>query len=229
MNRDETTSIWLDDDRIKFFADRTLEVARIRAAAEPSDDESDKEDLASYAGEVVSLRKKLLALMAQLEDAKAAQALVLERAANLVSGCHWGEYWQLNGEAVEPSHIAEAIRALADPSGVEALAALRDQVARSANGIEGFQELARENMRQWGVATSRAERAEAEAADLRARLAAAEAGVGALREALKMSSEGWRNALELDLLPRQHRHSAKTMADVAEAALASAQGGAADA
>lgn len=57
----------------------------------------------------------------------------------------------------------------------------------------------------------------------------AEAQVGTLREALKMSSEGWRNALELDLLPRQHRHSAKTMADVAEAALASAQGGAADA
>ena len=61
---DEAVTIGLDDERIKFFADRLLEVARINAAAESCDGESDKEDLASYAGEVVALRRALLAARA---------------------------------------------------------------------------------------------------------------------------------------------------------------------
>lgn len=56
---------------------------------------------------------------------------------------------------------------------------------------------------------------------LTAELAAANAREAGLRDALDMSHQGWRNALELDLLPKQHRHSAKTMADIAAAALAS--------
>jgi hypothetical protein len=55
--------------------------------------------------------------------------------------------------------------------------------------------------------------------DDKARADRAEAEIVRLRDALEMSREGWDNALELDLLPKQHRHSAKTMADVARAAL----------
>ena len=61
--------------------------------------------------------------------------------------------------------------------------------------------------------------AEAERDRLAAELAAAQQREAGLREALEMSRQGWRNALELDLLPKQHRHSAKTMADIADAAL----------
>ena len=63
--------------------------------------------------------------------------------------------------------------------------ALRAQIDRAARDMQGFQDLARENMRQWGIAISRAEEAEAEAADLRTRLAAAEAQVAALTEAAR--------------------------------------------
>ena len=55
--------------------------------------------------------------------------------------------------------------------------------------------------------------------DDKARADRAEAENARLREALEMSREGWDNALELGLLPKQHRHSAKTMANVARAAL----------
>lgn len=55
--------------------------------------------------------------------------------------------------------------------------------------------------------------------DDKARADRAEAENARLREALEMSREGWDNVLELGLIPKQHRHSAKTMADVARAAL----------
>ena len=78
---DEAVTIGLDDDRIKFFADRLLEVARIKAATEPYEGECDQEDLASYAGEVVKLRRAILAARAELArvkaDAAAAVALVI--------------------------------------------------------------------------------------------------------------------------------------------------------
>lgn len=141
-------------------------------------------DYCAIADAALDLARTCLSLMAQLEDAKAAQALVVERAERAarqhISRVQINEPIWHEGQDWAADRIARAIRDLAPDDGVEALAALRDQVARSANDIEGFQELARENMRQWGVATSRAERAEAEAADLRARLAAAEAQVGAL-------------------------------------------------
>ena len=60
---------------------------------------------------------------------------------------------------------------------------------------------------------------------LAAELAAAQQREAELRGALEMSRQGWRNALELDLLPKQHRHSAKTMADIADAALATQEAG----
>ena len=83
---DETVKALLDDDHIKFFADRLLEVARIKAATEPYEGECDQEDLASYAGEVVKLRRALLDTRAELDRVKVAalaevKALVVERAA----------------------------------------------------------------------------------------------------------------------------------------------------
>ena len=97
---DETVKALLDDDHIKFFADRLLEVARIKAATEPYEGECDQEDLASYAGEVVKLRRALLDTRAEhaaslirinaeaveavaqaRADAEAAVALALEEAA----------------------------------------------------------------------------------------------------------------------------------------------------
>ena len=71
---DEAVTIGLDDDRIKFFADRLLEVARIKAATEPYEGECDQEDLASYAGEVVKLRRALLASRAELAAAQQREA-----------------------------------------------------------------------------------------------------------------------------------------------------------
>lgn len=144
----------------------------------------------AVADAALDLARTCLSLMAQLEDAKAAQALVLERAVK--------EGMRI--AAVVPLHQAQqsmddAIRALADPTGVEALAALR---AERDGAVAAEKQRDTELQEQHRIRKAWADRA-----------LAAEAQVGALREALKMSSEGWRNALE--------------------AALASAQGGAADA
>ena len=62
------------------------------------------------------LARTALDALARLSDAQAAQALVVERAVGVVLD-------QVRDEPLEV--YAEAIRALADPSGVEALAALR--------------------------------------------------------------------------------------------------------
>ena len=140
----EAVTIGLDDERIKFFADRLLEVARINAAAESCDGESDKEDLASYAGEVVALRRALLAARAIINgktftvdeaqeaiaqaraDAEAAVALALEEAADLHA-----KLWR------ETSAYKEArIRAIAPASALAKLAALRaerDEALMAAN------------------------------------------------------------------------------------------------
>lgn len=68
-------------------------------------------------------------LMAQLADAKAAQAMVVERAVEAArqhrSKVQINEPLWHDGQDWASDRIAEAIEALADPSGVEALAALR--------------------------------------------------------------------------------------------------------
>ena len=127
----EDVTIGLDDDRIKFFADRLLEVARIRAAAKPSDGESDKEDLASYAGEVVTLRRTVIALHAQLADAKAAQAMVVERTAELCDRVAAG--YEKAGDAAIGCGVrltGANIRALADTDGMALVQALRAELGR---------------------------------------------------------------------------------------------------
>ena len=48
----------------------------------------------------------------------------------------------------------------------------------------------------------------------------AEAGVAELVEALRRSREGWENAVDLGIIPKQHRITAMILADVARAALA---------
>ena len=48
-------------------------------------------------------------------EVEAAVRRALEGAAKLVQSCAWGEYWNLDGEHIEPAHLAEAIRAL-DPA-----------------------------------------------------------------------------------------------------------------
>lgn len=80
---DEAVTIGLDDDRVKFFADRLLEVARIKAATEPYEGECDQEDLASYAGEVVKLRRALLDARAELARVKADAAVAVARVERL--------------------------------------------------------------------------------------------------------------------------------------------------
>lgn len=107
----------------------------------------------------------------QLADAQAAHALVVERAANRLSDLI---FWQGDDEKgttlVSLREAKAVIRALADPSGVEALAALRADLARKDRAIEAW----REDLTN--------ERAERDA--LAAKLAAAEARVGVLTEAM---------------------------------------------
>ena len=112
-------------------------------------------------------------------------------------------------------------RALAPEDAIAEVAKLREEV-KHKNGViarllteAGHLDHARNNEQAMAV------EAASERDRLAAELAAANAREAGLREALDMSHQGWRNALELDLLPKQHRHSAKTMADIAAAALAS--------
>ena len=107
-------------------------------------------------------------------------------------------------EELEP--LAQAIRALAPADGLAAVDALRVE--------------ARENAMQALASMGQAQEAYEAQLEAEAELAATQQREAELRGALEMSRQGWRNALELDLLPKQHRHSAKTMADIADAALA---------
>lgn len=124
----------------------------------------------------LDLARTCLDLMAQLEDAKAAQALVVEQAAEVARRHH--SKVQINeplwhdGQDWASDRIAEAIEALADPSGVAALAALRAEATS----------------REMEWATIRDEIV-AERDDALTRLAAAEAQVGALREALEFYAD----------------------------------------
>lgn len=125
--------------------------------------------------------------LARLEDAEAAQALVVERAVDVFrrameDPAYTKEPWPQDEVApgvfrdVDPEAM---IRALASPSGVEALAALRARERESA-----MQALA--SMGQAQEAYEAQLKAEAERDDLRARLAAAEGRVAALTVALKL-------------------------------------------
>lgn len=135
-------------------------------------------------GMVVAARyaRTALALHQQLADAQAAQALVLERAADCLQDCNvWCDSqerpdagWR-NGVADAEKHHMAAIRALADPTGVEALAALRRREREGA-----MQALS--SMGQAQEAYEAQLKAEADNAALRARLAEMEGKVGALRD-----------------------------------------------
>lgn len=148
------------------------------------------------------LARTCLALMAQLEDAEAAQALVLERAgiavANTEIGFHdgiSGDWRPMDGPSIISACCA-AIRALAPASGVAALAELRaerdllradrDSAARMWQAAEKEKEAAvarsREASQMLAIETNHAAQAEAERDDALTRLAAAEAQVGARRE-----------------------------------------------
>lgn len=137
--RDEVPSIGLDDDRIKFFADRLLEVARIRSAAEISDGSSDKEDLASYAGEVVTLRRSLLAAYDEIDrlraDAGAAQALLLEQAADRLSDLIFWTGDDAHGTTlVSLKEARNVILAVADADGLAEVAKLRMELDKWFEG-----------------------------------------------------------------------------------------------
>ena len=140
-------------------------------------------------------------------DAAAAVALVLEQAAK-VPRLH-AKQLQQNGLTAMSSdfdHIEEDIRALAPADGLAAVDALRAEIADLKMNMDAdLRTMVREGQQLRTLA---------------AELAAAQQREAELRGALEMSRQGWRNALELDLLPKQHRHSAKTMADIADAALA---------
>lgn len=120
-----------------------------------------------------AIARTALALMAQLEDAKAAQALVVERAAEMFAPLSYG--CDPNCEACAESRAKQdAIRALADPSGVEAVAALRaerDALETAREMLGGF----------WAEAAADRDRLAAANAALEAQVARL---VGALHDAI---------------------------------------------
>lgn len=191
---------------------------QVRALADGYPPENDNLDWAERAQ---TLARALLDARAELArvraDAQAAVALVVERAATAVSLNAWrheGEDAYSKGMDAGARHQAQviynAIRALAPADGLAAVDALRAE--------------ARENAMQALASMGQAQDAYEAQLEAEAELAAAQQREAELRGALEMSRQGWRNALELDLLPKQHRHSAKTMADIADAALASVDG-----
>ncbi len=120
------------------------------------------------------LARTAIDALARLEDAEAAQALVVEQAADSLLECSvWCDSqertdasWH-NGVIDARKHHMARIRALADPSGVEALAALRAE---------------RDRINQWReTAIVERDTYSEERDDALARLAAAEAQVTALR------------------------------------------------
>jgi hypothetical protein len=125
------------------------------------------------------IARTALDALARLEDAEAAQALVVERAA--AKAREWAGNYSPGSDGRNTFVMyAEWIEALADPSGVAALAALRAErdelfASRERRGRIGLS-LARQRNEQ----RSRAKKAEAERDDALTRLAAAEAQVGAL-------------------------------------------------
>ena len=145
-------------------------------------------------------------------DAQAAVALMVAQAATQA------DPWDgpvtknkiVDAQAIAAQQIKARIRALAPADGLAAVDALRAEIADLKMNMDAdLRTMVREGQQLRTLA---------------AELAAAQQREAELRGALEMSRQGWRNALELDLLPKQHRHSAKTMADIADAALASVDG-----
>ena len=130
-----------------------------------------------------------LALMTQLEDAEAAQALLVERAAGHVGqaldALTSGSFDTSDPRIEALAEYADAIRALAPASGVAALAELRAERDEWKRKHGELQDLATEHntavAKNTIALTSRAQKAEAERDDALARLAAAE----------KRSKENW--------------------------------------
>ena len=123
---------------------------------------------------VADLARAYLAEHAARVDADMAQAALVERAANVVQDM--SQSWRIREGLVaryrlHPDPVSDAIRRLAPASGVEALAALRAQLARKDQAIEAW----REDLTN--------ERADRDA--LAAKLAESEAQVAALRGAAK--------------------------------------------
>ena len=161
-------------------------------------------------------------------DAEAAVALALEEAAEnkeqleiwaheILAGLAFADVLKIDSynDKIEAHDmvgrgLVEVIRALAPADGLAAVDALRAEIADLKMNMDAdLRTMVREGQQLRTLA---------------AELAAAQQREAELRGALEMSRQGWRNALELDLLPKQHRHSAKTMADIADAALASVDG-----
>lgn len=113
-----------------------------------------------------NLARTALDALARLEDAEAAQALVVERAADEAAG-----EVAAHGEAHLAPFVRRRIQSLADTSGVAALAALRGEIVRKDQAIEAW----REDLTDMHNDNK----------DLRARLAASEGMVAALTDGLK--------------------------------------------
>ena len=83
MDSEEVSRLGLDADRISFFADRLAEVSRIKWIVYHEGSDEDVEDLASYAGEVVELRRSSTALaeaqatIARLEEKRDDEMFIL--------------------------------------------------------------------------------------------------------------------------------------------------------
>ena len=110
--------------------------------------------------------EKLEAELARVKtDAQAAVARAYEAAAERLDLAeHDAEERDWRSGANAFAALAKGLRALAPADGLAAVDALRAQVERATSEIQGFQDLGRENMRQWGAAVTRAETAEAELA-----------------------------------------------------------------
>lgn len=189
------------------------------------------------------LARTVIALHAQLADAKAAQAMVVERAAEI--GADIAQRTRPDGFPEEVSNayhsgamdVVDAIRALADTDGIEALAALRaerallradrDSAARMWQASEQEREAAVERSREasqmLAIETNHAAQAESDRDRLAAANAALEAQVARLVGALN----------EIDALDPEHlidgcsqaalRGLVLRMGEIARAALAEVQ------
>lgn len=61
-------------------------------------------------------RAAIAAAQGASDAERSAWEAAIEAAADVVRKCVWGEYWSLDGEQVEPLHVAAAIRALRPPA-----------------------------------------------------------------------------------------------------------------
>ena len=136
------------------------------------------------------LARTALALMAERDDAKAAQALVVERAASVMDDI-------CRGVDVNGGDWPGAIRALSDPSGVEALAKLReerDALETAREMLGGF----------WAEAIADRDRLAAANAALEAKVARL---VGALADMVEAHEEWGRKDGAVFLRPLEEQSS----------------------